>query len=263
MRIALLESSIKWEDKIKNIETLKKALVMLEGENIDLICLPEMSFTGFSMNIDVTKDVNKETLNTIKSYSVEYDTVIGFGWVEVTDGKGKNHYTIVGKQGIILDYVKIHPFSYLEEDKYFSSGNKLSAARIYDFCVGVQICYDLRFPEPFQALSNKTDLIIVPANWPAVRDIHWKTLLNARAIENQVYIAGVNCAGMINGTEYMGHSVLVNPDGSKCSGRIIGIDDNNKAFVYDIDNDVKKYREEFPLKQDRQLDLYKELYNSV
>ena len=129
--------------------------------------------------------------------------------------------------------------------------------------LGVQICYDLRFPETFQALSRQADLILVPANWPGRRREHWISLLQARAIENQSYIAGVNCVGDMDGQTYTGDSRLYGPDGMLCSGEILTPADAQPgecAFIYEIDDQVKKVRTQFPVKKDRRDALYRQFY---
>jgi len=113
----------------------------------------------------------------------------------------------------------------------------------------------LRFPEVFSIASHKADAIIIPANWPAKRREHWITLLRARAIENQVYIFAVNCVGNIGDLNYSGDSCVIKPD-----GEIVEMASyEEKLIIYDFQNDVAKYRSNFPVKQDRKVSLYHEL----
>lgn len=260
MKIALVELNIEWEDKESNFAKLEKIIESLKGENVDLLLLPEMSFTGFSMNVARTKETNMETVAHMKALSCKTDLAIGAGWVKEGEKLCENHYSIVYGNEQLLDYVKIHPFSYSEEDDFFTGGDQIFHCSYKDFELGVQICYDLRFPEPFQALSKNTSLIIVPANWPAKRREHWNTLLKARAIENQVYIAAINCVGEIGGLMYSGDSQLINPNGDICSAKVIHVGSEDKVLIYDIENDVKSYRDAFPTKNDRKEALYTRLY---
>ena len=264
MKIALGQLNISWENKDANLEKLKVCLEDLAKVKTDLLLLPEMSLTGFSMNTEKTKESGKETVCRMQKLAVQYHTAIGVGWVKDTGDFCENHYSIVSAEGELLDYAKLHPFSYGEESLHFAGGSELPLCRYQGFRIGVQICYDLRFPEPFQILSRKTDLIVVPANWPAARREHWDTLLRARAIENQVYIAGVNCAGSMGGQYYSGDSVLYRPDGTKVpvEQKIIFSDEQcpeEAIFLLDIDNNVTKYREAFPVKKDRREALYRKL----
>ena len=141
---------------------------------------------------------------------------IGFVWTSAeSDGRGKNHYTILTPDGeSCLDYTKIHPFSYCQEDRFFQKGTQLAHATISGIPVSVLICYDLRFPEVFRIAARSAALIFVPANWLSRRSRHWQILLQARAIENQVYLLGVNCVGTQGDLQFVGGSQLVDPEGT-------------------------------------------------
>ncbi|MBQ9608663.1 MAG: carbon-nitrogen family hydrolase [Lachnospiraceae bacterium] len=285
MRTALFQMNIIWENKAQNLDKLRLCLDLLQDKNVEILFLPEMSLTGFSMNTDVTAEKDDYTLEKIREFASRYGIGIGVGWTKKgEDSLCENHYTIVsgdvapedggaGRNGLIeSDYIKIHPFGYDNEDKYFRGGDNLSVFRFSDFSIGTAICYDLRFGEIFTKLSERADLIVVPANWPASRVMHWDTLLRARAIENQCYIAGINCAGMMNAKNYSGHSVIFNPVGEMIRPTMI-LDINNNIIdvnsyngesedailIYDLSNDVQKIRTDFPVKNDRKPDLYNTL----
>jgi predicted amidohydrolase len=111
-------------------------------------------------------------------------------------------------------YRKVHPFSYGGEDRIFSKGNEIVTTDIGDWIVQPTICYDLRFPELYRAGSRRgAHLILVQANWPEARQLHWETLLRARAIENQAFVAGVNCTGSQGSLRYAGGSAILSPKG--------------------------------------------------
>lgn len=192
----LLQEDYK-DKKVLGYDKKKRDLDILKDSGIQLALFPEMSFTGFSMNTSSTKEENMESIRLVQEWTQEYQMAIGCGWVKGSGDKCENHYTLINHGVIIADYVKIHPFSYSGEDKYFTKRNKLSICNVDNFVVGLQICYDLRFPEVFQILSKKASIIIVPSNWPKIRREHWNCLLKARAIENQVYLSGINCVGTI------------------------------------------------------------------
>lgn len=257
MKIALYQMNIIWENKVSNYIQLENNLKKIGDQGVDLLLLPEMSFTGFSMNTDVTKESNYETVKRMMATAKNYKTAIGFGWVKDCGEKSENHYTIIGGDGDILsDYVKIHPFSYSGENEKFQGGKEIVCFRFNNISISTFICYDLRFPEVFQIASKDVDVLFIPANWPEVRKEHWKCLLQARAIENQVYIFAVNCVGKIGGLNYAGNSCIVDPHGnilSELSGR-------EGILEYDLNNNVQKVRSEFPVKEDRKEDLYYELY---
>lgn len=260
VKIALIQSYIFWEDKDRNMELLKKIIDKQYRCGVKLFLLPEMSFTGFTMNTDDMKENDKFTVGFLEILAKEYNVAIGAGWIRACEGKCENHYSIVTPEGEIADYGKIHPFTYGEEDDYYKGCNSIVKCEFEEFKMGIQICYDMRFQDIFMKAAKDVDLVIVPANWPAARAMHWNTLLRARAIENQVYVAGVNCAGNINGLYYSGDSQLINPDGknqefvqeliSEYSG-YEGICREAKVLIYNIENDVNKYREDFPVLRDR------------
>lgn len=260
MRIGLAQINIIWENKEQNINKLRHCL---ESCNTvcDIVFFPEMSLTGFSMNTEYTAEADSQTVHICERLAREYGVAIGIGWVKQGGSKCENHYSIVTAEGReALDYTKLHPFSYSGEDRYFRGGDTLSACRIGDMKLGAVICYDLRFPEIFQTLSDKVDFIAVPACWPEKRRKHWLTLLEARAIENQCYIAGINCCGMINDTYYSGDSCLFGPDGQPVQTTdVIDLDvgcEGEKLFIYNIENNVTSVREIFPVKTDRRNELY-------
>lgn len=258
MKVALYQTNIIWEDKEKNYVHLEERLKETENKKIDLFLLPEMSFTGFSMNTEMTKEGNFETVNKISNYAKTYHIAIGFGWVKDCGEKSENHYTIVDKEGkVISDYAKIHPFSFAGEDKKFQGGEKIDIFKLNGITFSTFICYDLRFPEIFQIASKKAHVILVPANWPQKRREHWKCLLQARAIENQVYIIAVNCVGEIGGVMYSGDSCIIDPNGEV----FIAVFGQEKILEYDLLDDVIEFRNAFQVKNDRREDLY--LNNSL
>lgn len=259
MKIALIEFHIEWEDKEKNFAKAEKCLNLLKDKGVQLVLFPEMSFTGFSMQVEKTADAEEETIRRASGWSKEYGMTIGCGWVGQAGQRCGNHYSVADQGRMIADYVKIHPFSYSGEDRYFEKGDHLCVCGVGDFCLGLQICYDLRFPEVFQILSKKADIIAVPANWPQKRREHWNCLLRARAIENQVYIAGINCVGAIGGLEYSGDTQLIDPAGNVCRPAEEISSEADKIYIYEIQNNVSEIRKGFPVKQDRREELYRNL----
>ncbi|MDO4284897.1 MAG: nitrilase-related carbon-nitrogen hydrolase [Eubacteriales bacterium] len=268
MKLALAQMQIEWENKEANLQKVTRYLELLSHVGgADLFALPEMSLTGFSPHTDRTKEKNRESVTQMTQLSRRFQTAIGVGWVRDTGALCENHYSIVTPHGeTILDYAKLHPFRYGGEDRQFRGGGDLPVCGFGDFQIGVQICYDLRFPEPFQILSKTASLILVPANWPAPRREAWLCLLRARAIENQAYLAGINCAGQIGGLAYTGDSCLYAPDGSACTGEILrlpGAPEGEQLLLFSLENDTARIRREFPVKQDRREDLYAGFYRAA
>ena len=138
----------------------------------------------------------------------------------------------------------------------FNAGEKIQNFEIDGIRFGSYICYDLRFPEVFQISSKEAHVIIVPANWPAARAEHWKCLLQARAIENQVYMLGINCVGYQKELLYLGDSCVINPNGEPVSM----LSNHADLLVYDLEDDVEHYRKMFPIKKDRKESFYRGYY---
>jgi len=258
MKLALAQLDIVFEEKATNRSTAKQFIKQAVSENVDMILFPEMTLTGFSMNPSYIGEDNNETIKFFKEMSTKYNITIGFGYVESTS-HSKNKYNVVSPQGEeLVDYAKIHPFSYGAETKFYENGNEINHFNAFDFNITPFICYDLRFPEIFQIASKTSTLITVAANWPIDRREHWITLLKARAIENQCYIAGINRVGEGNGLFYSGDSMIVDP-----LGNIIGnLYMEEGLVIADISQDeVIAVREKFRFKDDRKEALYYELYN--
>ena len=168
----------------------------------------------------------------------------------------ENRLVLVDGENVLLDYAKIHPFSYSGEDKVYRAGEKLVQAQVKDIRIGGYICYDLRFPEIFSAMRDQYEVIMVIANWPETRAEQWETLLKARAIENQAYVIAVNRVGDGDGLHYIPGSHVYD-----WLGRDVSIRVSEKLRVADIDpGAVRHARTEFPQTNDRKNTFYKMIY---
>lgn len=258
MKIAMVQMNIQLQNKKKNFSRMKEYIK--NREPVDLILFPEMSLTGFSMDEEACLNEADEYHKQIKLLAKEEKVMIGYGWVQNQNLEklAENHYVIIDENGVeIMDYTKIHPFSFAKENNHYQAGNQIALKKIKGFMCSIFICYDLRFPEIFQAVSKKAEFIIIAANWPHERIEQWHALLIARAIENQVYIAGINCVGTQNGNQYSGNTLLVHP-----SGKIIKEGQSHEEILYcELVNDVAKIRQSFPVKQDRKEKFYIRLMN--
>lgn len=258
MKIAIAQTKIVFEKPADNLALAESWIVRAAGEHCDCIVFPEMSFTGFSMHVSRIASYSPEIQQNMIELAQQHRIAIGYGWVsEEPDGKGKNHYTLLNSVGeTVLDYVKIHPFSYGNEDQFYHSGDKIVSGSICGITVSALICYDLRFPEVFRLAARRSSLVLVPANWLERRSAHWQTLLRARAIENQVYVLGVNCVGTQQAYHFVGGSCLVDPEGNMRAdcGR-------EEALVYaEFTDDTAEYRKAFPTYRDVKFPLYTKLY---
>lgn len=261
MKVALAQLEIAWEDKEENKKRCSDMIEQAKEQCAELIVFPEMTLTGFSMDTNKLGEVfeNSDTIAFFQQKVKQYNIAIIFGLIVKMGEKSENHCVMVNESGeIVTDYAKIHPFSYGAESKYYTGGNNVVFGNIKEIPISTLICYDLRFPEIFQACSERSHVIAVIANWPMQRRCHWVSLLKARAIENQCYILGVNRCGSGDGLDYSGDSMIIDPYGEVIAW---AKQSSQTLVIADIDDSiVVKYREEFPLKKDRKPALYKQLY---
>ena len=256
MKTALCQFEIAFEEKEQNLQRAAQMIAAAAGEQAKIIFFPEMSFTGFSMHVSVTGESDSETLRRMQQYAQENRIAIGFGWVRKNGEKGENHYTVVDETGAVLaDYIKIHPFSYSGEDNYFEAGGRTAVFTYGGIRFGLFICYDLRFPEIFRAVSSEAEVLVVAANWPERRAAHWNKLLEARALENQSWVLGINCVGDQQALHYNGSSRAVSPEGETVEFLV----DKEGLIFCDIQDEAMQFRRSFPALQDRRNALYKEL----
>ncbi len=259
MQIALVSLNQVWENKKTNLDLCEKYIQKASSENVDLVVFPEMTLTGFSTNISLTAE-DFENSKTIQSFSIlakQFNIGMVFGIVIQDEKKALNKSIFVDNNGEVLgDYTKVHPFSFAGEDQFFNAGNKLSIINFKDVNFGLTICYDLRFPELYSALGKQTDVIINIANWPAKRVDHWDTLLKSRAIENQIFVIGVNRIGVDgNELEYSESSKIFNANGER-----LEFDEYEDMKIYEIDiNWTKEFKTKFNTTNDRKVEFYKEI----
>lgn len=255
MIIGIAQIDIIWEKSYENIKKIEDFIYRASKGNVDLILFPEMALTGFTMDINKISQSEIEIINWMEETAMKNNINIGIGFAAKIDEKGVNRYAIISKKGqLLVKYTKLHPFSPGGENLKYYKGEDILSCRINEFKITPFICYDLRFPEIFQIASKESQLITVASNWPKSRKDHWKTLLIARAIENQCYVVGINRVGMGDEIEYEGSSMVVDP-----SGNIMNeISHEEKLIIVEMNSDsVKKVREAFNVKNDRREEIYK------
>ena len=260
MKVALISLDQKWEDKAYNMQRCAKLAARAAACDADLVIFPEMTLTGFTMNTQLSAEDPEQssTLNAFGALAKEHGISLVAGLAVSNGSKAAN--TLVAFSGEGLEqarYAKIHPFSLAGEDRFFQAGNSLAKMRMPEFTLGFSICYDLRFPELYSALAKDCDVLVNIANWPKRRVMHWRALLQARAIENQTYVVGVNRIGMDgNGLEYERSSVVVNANGEF----IEPVFSEGEMDIYEISRQALfDFRRGFSTRQDRLPDLYRAL----
>lgn len=259
MKVGLTQMDITWEDKEKNMKTVDKLVKQAAGQGVELLIFPEMTLTGFTMNTAYAGEemLFSPTLRFFKEQSVKQHMAIAFGFVEDFGEEYYNKFMIVSEGRVVYDYDKIHSFNFAEEGAHYIGGHEVKCVTLHNLRMAGFVCYDLRFPEIFQAVSNETELIMVIANWPKERILHWETLLRARAIENQCYVVGVNRIGKGNGLEYIESSMAFDPMGE----RLTKAHSRAELMVIDVEGKiVAQCRKQYPFKEDRQVELYDTLY---
>jgi omega-amidase len=209
MEIALIQSDLIWEDPKKNRQHFENTINAI-AEAVDLIVLPEMFSTGFTMNpSEVAETMQGETVSWMVSLAKSKNTAITGSLVIAEDGHFYNRMLFIFPDGTIQKYDKKHLFSLAKEHEVFTSGNEKVIVEYKQWKICLQICYDLRFPVFARNVENY-DLLIYVASWPKPRINAWDILLRARAVENLSYVIGVNRIGTDGSQlEYTGHSQVV------------------------------------------------------
>lgn len=215
LRVTVCQQPLVWEYKAANLKFWEEKLRPLKGKT-DLIVLPEMFTTGFTMNVgQLAESMDGETVSWLRDLSTELGATITGSAIIEEDGTFFNRMLWANPNGSFAHYDKRHGFSFAEEDKFFTAGSERKIIEKDGWKVMPQVCYDLRFPVFSRNLkSSPYDVLIYVANWPAARSSAWRSLLVARAHENQCYVIGVNRVGTDGkGIEYDGSSLVVSPKG--------------------------------------------------
>ena len=231
MKIAILQTALVWENPAANRIHFEEKINSI-GEPVDLIVLPEMFTSGFTMHPNlVAETMNGVTVLWLKNIAKTKNCAITGSLVIVENGNLYNRMVFVFPNGEIQHYDKKHLFTLAGEDKIYTSGKEKVIVNYKDFKICLQVCYDLRFPV-FSRNTENYDLLIYVASWPKVRTNAWDILLKARAVENVSYVIGVNRIGTDNNNfEYIGHSQIIDELGNF----ILKPTENEGVFIADFD----------------------------
>lgn len=215
LTITLIQTDLHWEDKTANLEMLREKIENIR-EKTEIVILPEMFTTGFSMNSEIlAEDINGETLQWMKNIASSKKIILTGSIIVRENEKYFNRLIWMLPNGEFGCYDKRHLFAYGDEHLHYVAGKKRLIASVKGWKINLLVCYDLRFPVwSRQATDNEFDVLIYVANWPDRRVHAWKTLLQARAVENQCYVVGINRVGQDgNGINYSGDSMIIDPLG--------------------------------------------------
>lgn len=225
LNVVLIQANIIWQKSADNLLNYSKKINEIKG-GVDLIILPEMFTTGFSMEPQKNAEtMSGKTVQWMQNISKKYDAAIA-GSLIIQDGENYyNRFLFVHPSGEINYYNKRHLFTLAGEDKVYTSGKNTLIVNYKGWKICPFVCYDLRFPVWSRNVENY-DLLLYVANWPKPRINAWDTLLTARAIENMSYVIGVNRVGKdANSLEYNGHSAVYNCLGEQLANALTNEED--------------------------------------
>ncbi len=254
LSVSLIQTHLFWEDKAANLGMLESKILSIP--KTDIVILPEMFSTGFSMHpASLAEDMQGPTMKWMAETARKKRIILTGSIIAGENGKYFNRLIWMLPNGQYGFYDKRHLFAYAGEDNHYSKGNKRLIASVKGWKINLQVCYDLRFPVWARQSKNaetaetlEYDLLIYVANWPEKRKHAWKTLLQARAIENQSYVIGVNRVGKdANNNIYSGDSMVCNALGEVLFTK----QDEEAIFTTVLDkNHLADVRSHFPFWKD-------------
>lgn len=256
LNLTILQLDLFWEDPKKNRQQIESLLKELK-EDTDLILLPEMFTTGFTMNVEnLYEDMEGPTLAWMQEMAAKKNCWLGGSLIIKEEGSYFNRFVFVNKEGLIAEYDKRHLFRMAKEDDYLMEGSEFTRVQLKGWNIAPLVCYDLRFPVWSRNRQDgegrlAIDLLIYVASWPEKRISHWDALLKARAIENQCFVAGVNRVGKDgNGIAYNGSSVIINS-----LGEVLAHHRDTPTILHQtLDPErMLRYRKKFPFWMDSDL----------
>ena len=246
MKVTILQRNIEWANPSLNVQRAEEAIDRNAGA--DLYVLPEMFSTGFCTQPEgIAESCDSDTLKWMKRKATEIDAAIAGSVAVEQEGKYYNRFYFVKPDGSVTYYDKKHLFTYGGEHLRFTAGEERVVVEWRGVRILLEVCYDLRFPI-WARNRGDYDMILYVASWPTPRVAAWSSLLVARAIENQCYVAGVNRVGMDPACEYCGGSVIIDS-----YGRTIASCADNTECEATAEVDMvalEAFREKFPVLKD-------------
>lgn len=249
LSITLIQTALHWEDKEANLKMLEEKINSIK-EKTNVVVLPEMFTTGFSMKPEILAEpMDGKTVEWMKSMAAKKRIILTGSVIIEENGEYFNRMLWVLPNGQIGHYDKRHLFAHGEEDKHYTSGTERFIASVNGWKIKLMVCYDLRFPvwarqQFHRADGFEYDVLIYVANWPDRRSHAWKTLLQARAIENQCYVVGVNRVGYDGNNMYHSGDSMV----ADALGKVLYTKaDDEDVFTVTLDkNELEEVRQKLP-----------------
>jgi len=215
LKVTVFQGYLFWENIDKNLQNISLRLSNIRVKT-DLIILPEMFNTGFTMNAEqLAEPMNGKTMQWMQKTAAEFECVVTGSLIIKDNGRYYNRLIWMRADGSFECYDKRHLFTMAKENLVYTPGQKKLIVELNGWKIRPVICYDLRFPIWLRNKNAEYDLLIVVANWPEKRSLHWRTLIPARAVENQSYVIGVNRVGHDGNEVYhSGDSTCIDPNGN-------------------------------------------------
>lgn len=259
MRITMLQIDIQFGQPQANMFHVEQLCETVELVPQSVVVLPEMWNTGYDLTrLSAIADIEGQQTQALLSRLAKKHQIYLVGG-SVATKRGNEYYNttfVYGPSGERLgSYDKVHLFRLMQEEKFFTAGKRGLSVKIGETVLSSMICYDLRFPEwsRKQASETGTQLFVIPAQWPRVRIDAWRKLLQARAIENQAFVVGVNRVGSDPDNQFGGHSMVVSPLGEI----VLELEEQETAGTTTIDlSQIKEVQKGIPVFRDRRPDLY-------
>ncbi len=252
LRISTIQTDLAWEDKATNLRRFEEKIAALVGKT-EIVVLPEMFSTGFSMRPEaLAETMEGETVAWMKRVSAANRVILTGSLIIEENGNYFNRLIWMLPNGQYGLYDKHHRFAFAGEDEHYTAGQKRLVASVNGWKINLLVCYDLRFPvwarQQTEHGEMEYDVLIYVANWPERRSLAWKTLLQARAIENQCYVVGVNRVGNDgNNIHHSGDSSVIDPLGTILYTK----KDEEDVHTITLDkNELDAVREKFPFWRD-------------
>jgi predicted amidohydrolase len=241
----------------KNFERVQAWTAEAARRGSALVLFPELWSTGYDLEHwpQHAISLGNGMFTRLSALAKEHHIMLGGSILEAQDGHAYNCFTLFDKEGeLIATYRKTHLFRLMDEEKWLAAGDQLTLAETAVGGVGVGICYDLRFPELFRHYALQgARLILLPAEWPSRRAAHWRTLIRARAIENQLFVAACNRVGESKGEHFGGGSAVIDPWGET----LIEAGEVESLLTTELDLDLADtVRQRIPIFKDRRPEIY-------
>lgn len=255
LKVAAIQFNIALGDVNRNLATVETALDRVAEQGVRLAVLPEMWSAGYDYKR--LRNHAAETPRVIEMLcrkSADLDLVVVGSLPEQSDGKVYNTAYVVDRGELVGSYRKLHMFSTMGEDRFLSAGDRTLVVPTSVGRLGIAICYDLRFPELFRKMALEgAEIICLPAEWPKPRQEHWRTLLRARAMENQLFVIATNCCGVQGKLDFFGMSLLLSARGEVLAEG--GETDAELIATFDV-QEMIDYRAQIRCYDDRRPEIY-------